>query len=143
MSLGGIAPHPVSTVYPSMAGASTDNLAVHPSGSPNGSNPNLRGTRTSFLAPSRPGSQLNLLGGDRPVSMVNPAPVNFMDGPSKGPSDADIVQAVRECLAEVDIERVTRKHVIALAELKLQSQLQGERKTFLGAAIDRELETME
>jgi chitin synthase len=138
---GGIAPRPVSTIPPGMAGASADNLAVYPSGSPNGSNPNLRGTRTSFLAPSRPGSQLNLL--DRPTSMVSPGPVNFMDGPNKGPSDADIVQAVRECLAEVDIERVTKKHVIALAELKLQSQLQGERKAFLGAAIDRELEAME
>jgi chitin synthase len=139
---GGMGPRPVSTVYPVVS--STDNLAVYGGGSPNGSNPNLRAVRASMLGASRPGSQLNLLG-ERPGSMVNlnAGPVNFMDGPSKGPSDADIIMAVRECLAEVDIERVTKKHVVALAELKLQSQLQGERKNFLSAVIDRELESME
>jgi chitin synthase len=133
----------MSTAYPVVS--STDNLAVYGNGSPNGSSPNLRASRVSMLGASRSGSQLNLISGDRPGSMINlnAGPVNFMDGPSKGPSDADIVMAVRDCLAEVDIERVTKKHVVALAELKLQCQLQGERKNFLSATIDRELESME
>jgi chitin synthase len=139
---------PLSSMYPVMS-ASTDNL-VALGGSPNMSNPNLRsrsalGHGGSNSPASRPVSAFNLLGGggDRPMSTVNlNAPVNFMDGPRTGPSDADIIAAVRECLSEVDMERVTKKHVVALAELKLQSQLTGERKQFLYQAIDAELEQM-
>jgi len=148
MSNGGGIPRPASTMYPSNAFASTDNLTTHVvnygAPSPNRSSPHLQSARASVMMQSRPGSQLNLLG-DRPMSTVNlnAGPVNFMDGPRNGPTDADIVHAVKECLTEVDIEIVTKKHVIALAELKLQCQLQGERRTFLAACIDHELAAME
>jgi chitin synthase len=133
LSLSGM-PRPASTVFPVMS-ASTDNLNNPFRGSPSpGGSPYMRGNRSSTMLPnSRPASQLNL----------NSGPINFMDGPRQGPSDVDIVAAVRECLGEVDIERVTKKHVVALAELKLQCQLAGERKNFLNTTIDRELQNME
>ncbi|KAF2664200.1 chitin synthase, class VI [Microthyrium microscopicum] len=136
-SLGGIsnpALRPTSTVYPVMAN-STDNLM-----NPQRSNLSLRPQSTMYPAMSpgsRPVSSVNLLGAERPGSTIN-----FMDGPRAGPSDQDILMAVRECLSEVELERVTKKHVVALAELKLQCQLTGERKNFLYQAIDAELERM-
>jgi chitin synthase len=144
MSTSGMLPRPTSTVYPSFAHVSSDNLATFGTPSPNRSNPNLlpNSARASVMMHSRPNSQLNLLG-ERPTSTVNLGAVNFMDGPKQGPSDADIVQAVKECLTEVDIEIVTKKHVIALAELKLQCQLAGDRKAFLAACIDHELAAMD
>ena len=133
---GGIMPRPNSTVYPVMS-SSTDNLGLHPN-----SSPNLRAQRTSVMMNSRPGSQLNLLDA-RGSSMNLGGPVNFMDAPTAGPTDESIILAVRECLSEVDIEQVTKKHVVALAELKLQCQHTGERKAFLSSTIDRELAAME
>jgi chitin synthase len=65
-----------------------------------------------------------------------------MDAPKTGPTDQDIIAAVKECLTEVELDKVTKKQLMALAEMKLQCQMQGERKTFLYAAIDRELEMM-
>lgn len=62
-----------------------------------------------------------------------------MDGPKTGPSDQDIIMAVRECLQNVDLDRVTKKMVGALVEQRLQTQLQGEKKGFLSEVIDAEL----
>jgi chitin synthase len=131
---------PMSQAYPVISN-STDNL-MHAS-NPNLSNPALRSRSalgySAMPSMSRPVSSVNLLGGqDRRGSQVN-----FMDGPKNGPSDQDIIQAVRECLQEVDLERVTKKHVVALAELKLQGQLSPDRKQFLYQAIDAELERMD
>lgn len=136
---GGVIPRPGSQVYLGMPN-STENLN---SGVINRSSPNLPAMRSSVMLHSRPGSQLNLMDNRSSMVNLNAGPVNFMDGPKNGPSDNDVVMAVRDCLSEVDIERVTKKHVIALAELKLQCQLQGDRKAFLSATIDRELEAME
>jgi chitin synthase len=65
-----------------------------------------------------------------------------MDGPKQGPSDQDIVAAVRECLMGVDLDHVTKKQVRALVEQRLQTQLVGERKGFLDQIIDVELANM-
>jgi chitin synthase len=65
-----------------------------------------------------------------------------MDGPKQGPSDQDIVMAVRECLKEVDLDNVTKKQLKALTERRLQTQLQGEKKAFLDQTIDVELANM-
>jgi chitin synthase len=123
---------PISQAYP-VVSSSTDNLMYPP-------NPAAR-SRSALgysAGMSRPASSVNLLGGMDPRA----SQVNFMDGPKNGPSDQDITQAIRECLQEVDLERVTKKHVVALAELKLQGQLSQDRKQFLYQQIDIELERM-
>jgi len=72
----------------------------------------------------------------RPVSTVN-----FQNMVS-GPSDQAIVEAVRSCLREVDLDTVTKKQLKALAEQRLQTSLQGERRVFLDQMIDFELANM-
>ena len=111
------------------------------------SSENLMGSPTAGLTPT--GSVPNFAAAgmqrgrsplgfaSRPVSTVN-----FMEGPKTGPSDNDIVQAVRDCLKDVDLDHVTKKQLKALAEQRLQSQLQGERKAFLDQMIDVELASM-
>jgi chitin synthase len=59
-----------------------------------------------------------------------------------GPSDATIVQVVRTCLQEGDLDSMTKKQLVALAEQRLQTQLTGERKIFLNQTIDNELALM-
>lgn len=61
---------------------------------------------------------------------------------TQGPSNETIAQAIRECLAEVDLDNVTKKQLKALAEQKLQCQLTGDRRAFLDSQIDFELANM-
>jgi chitin synthase len=138
---------PTSTVYPVVSGS-----AEHLPHSPNASATALRSRSALGLTPPsgspRPVSMAasNHLGVDvraeARMSAVSLGPVNFMDGPKTGPSDAEIAAAVRECLAEVDIERFTKKQLVALVELKLQCQVAGERKKVLERWIDVELERL-
>jgi chitin synthase len=105
---------------PSMGGfQSSDNLMAS-------STPPIRGrSPLSFgLSQSRPGSTANF------QSMMN------------GPTDAQIIETVQSCLKDADLDKVTRKQIIALAEQRLQMQLTGERKSFLTQAIDHELANM-
>ena len=87
---------------------------------------------------SRP-SLLGLNAQDRPGSTMD-----FRAGPgTNGPSDHDLIEAVRAVLAEVDLDSVTKKQVRALVEQRLQSEVPaGERRTFLDKAIDGELANM-
>ncbi|RPB01134.1 hypothetical protein L873DRAFT_1677912 [Choiromyces venosus 120613-1] len=84
-------------------------------------------------APSR--SPLGFAGG-RPVSQMD-----FMRA-GGGPDDELIVEAIRAVLREVDLETVTKKQVRALVEQRLQTECQGERRTFLDRQIDTELANM-
>lgn len=60
-----------------------------------------------------------------------------------GPSDEQIVTAIREVLAEVDLDSVTKKQVRALVEQRLQAEVPaGDRRVFLDRAIDSELANM-
>jgi len=102
-------------------------------------------------APSPRASTVNLLGaggaaGARlsrgPSPGARASQLNFMDGPKSGPSDADIVMAVRECLQSVDLDTVTKKMVRALVEQRLCCQLAGEKRAFLDGVIDTELATL-
>lgn len=106
----------------------TENL-ISPSPPAGSSTPNLLGT------PGQPARAKSPLA--RPNSQLN-----FMDGPKHGPSDQDIVAAVRECLMGVDLDHVTKKQVRALVEQRLQTQLLSERKAFLDQIIDVELANM-
>ena len=86
-------------------------------------------------------SQLNLTAGaragnERPVSTFD-----FQRG-NAGPDDVMIVEAIQSCLREVDLDNVTKKQVRALVEQRLQTELVGERRTFLDRMIDTELANM-
>lgn len=61
---------------------------------------------------------------------------------TQGPTNEAITQAIQECLAEVDLDSVTKKQLKALAEQKLQCQVTGERRAFLDGQIDYELANM-
>lgn len=73
---------------------------------------------TSRLSmPMMPSSE-NLLGGARrqsrsPLSGYNSRPVStaldFRGGPGNGPDDNTIIEAIRTCLAEVDLDNITKK----------------------------------
>ena len=75
----------------------------------------------------------------RPASTI----MDFRTLPSAGPSDQDIIDAIRSVLAEVDLDKVTKKQVRALVEQRLQCEVPaGDRRTFLDRAIDGELANM-
>jgi chitin synthase len=102
---------------PSMGGfQSSDNLMA--------STPPIRGRSPLGYPSSRPGSTANF------QNMMN------------GPSDATITETVQTCLREADLDRVTKKQLVALAEQRLQTQLTGERRIFLNHQIDLELANM-
>jgi chitin synthase len=95
---------------------SSDNLMA--------STPPIRGRSPLAYPSSRPGSTVNF------QNMMN------------GPSDATITETVQACLREADLDRVTKKQLVALAEQRLQTQLTGERRIFLNHQIDLELANM-
>jgi chitin synthase len=74
----------------------------------------------------------------RPVSSM----IDFRTAAVAGPDDQAIVEAIQACLAEVDLDSVTKKQVRALVEQRLQTELVGEKKVFLDRAIDNELANM-
>ena len=59
-----------------------------------------------------------------------------------GPDDAMIIEAIQAVLREVDLDTVTKKQVRALVEQRLQTELVGERRTFMDRQIDNELANM-
>jgi len=61
---------------------------------------------------------------------------------NQGPDDGMIVEAIQTCLREVDLDSVTKKQVRALVEQRLQTELVGEKRTFLDRMIDTELANM-
>ncbi|KAK4691762.1 chitin synthase, partial [Lecanoromycetidae sp. Uapishka_2] len=95
--------------------ASTDNLIAMQS-------PPLRQNRSPLAS--------------RPVSTID------FRGVYNGPDDSTIIEAVRTCLIEVDLDNVTKKQVRALVEQRLQTELSGEKRLFLDRQIDAELANM-
>jgi chitin synthase len=68
---------------------------------------------------------------------------NGLLGPGgSAPDDAAIIEAIQAVLAEVDLDTVTKKQVRALVEQRLQTELAGERRTFMDRQIDNELANM-
>ncbi|KAI2636952.1 glycosyltransferase family 2 protein [Hypomontagnella submonticulosa] len=59
-----------------------------------------------------------------------------------GPDDGMIIEAIQAVLREVDLDTVTKKQVRALVEQRLQTELTGERRSFLDRQIDTELANM-
>ncbi|KAH7128735.1 chitin synthase 6 [Dendryphion nanum] len=120
MSMGGMSDHHNISPYgqrQSVAGfQSSDNLMAN--------TPPIRGRSPLGYPASRPGSTANFQ--------------NLMNGPT----DGQIIEVVQACLAEADLDRVTKKQLVALAEQRLQTQLTGERRIFLNQQIDLELANM-
>ncbi|KAJ4300526.1 hypothetical protein N0V88_003204 [Collariella sp. IMI 366227] len=56
--------------------------------------------------------------------------------------DGSIIEAIQAVLREVDLDTVTKKQVRALVEQRLQTELAGERRTFMDRQIDNELANM-
>jgi len=64
-------------------------------------------------------------------------------GPAGGiVDDAAIIETIQSVLSEVDLDTVTKKQVRALVEQRLQTELTGERRTFMDRQIDNELANM-
>jgi len=59
-----------------------------------------------------------------------------------GPDDGAIIEGIQLVLREVDLDTVTKKQVRALVEQRLQTELVGERRTFMDKQIDNELANM-
>ncbi|CAJ2514269.1 Uu.00g023880.m01.CDS01 [Anthostomella pinea] len=59
-----------------------------------------------------------------------------------GPDDGMIIEAIQAVLQEVDLDTVTKKQVRALVEQRLQTELVGEKRTFMDRQIDNELANM-
>lgn len=69
--------------------------------------------------------------------------VDFTRGPGAGgPDDVVITECIQAVLREVDLDTVTKKQVRALVEQRLQTELAGERRTFMDRQIDNELANM-
>ncbi|PNY24010.1 Chitin synthase 6 [Tolypocladium capitatum] len=97
------------------------------------------------LPANRSASALGYSGGHRsPLgaeAMQLTASFDFQRG-HVAAEDTAIVEAIQAVLREVDLDTVTKKQVRALVEQRLQTELVGERRTFMDRQIDRELENM-
>ncbi|KAH7327910.1 class VII chitin synthase [Stachybotrys elegans] len=109
---------------------------------------NLRGQSNLSPAPlgmGRSSTALGFGGGHRsPLgadAMQSTTSFDFQRGHA-GPDDIAITETIQAVLREVDLDTVTKKQVRALVEQRLQTELVGERRTFMDKQIDRELESM-
>ena len=126
--------HPGPT---SLLGGASDAYAPPP---PPPSHPHSRfASQTDLLAAraSSPFANPGAFAASRPASAATLAAFT-----TQGVGHDAIAAAVRDCLAEVDLEHVTKKQVKALVEQKLQCQLEGAKKAFLDRQIDVELANM-
>lgn len=111
--------------------------------------PQMTNTRSqsnlSQMGGNRVSSAMGYAGGHRPpmASDASLANVNIDFRQNSGAtSDVSIIESIQSVLREVDLDTVTKKQVRALVEQRLQTELVGERRTFLDKQIDRELENM-
>jgi chitin synthase len=98
---------------------------------------NLRGQSNLSPAPLGMGNRSSTH-----LGMQSTSSFDFQRGNNAGPTDAAIVEIIRMVLSEVDLDTVTKKQVRALVEQRLQTELVGERRTFMDRQIDHELENM-
>ncbi|KAJ1333546.1 Chitin synthase [Microdochium nivale] len=88
----------------------------------------------------QPGSGSRTPLGGRPVHQ-SVASFDFQRG-NMGPDDGMIVDAIQAVLRECDLDSVTKKQLRAMVEQRLQTELVGERRTFMDRQIDNELANM-
>jgi chitin synthase len=95
------------------------------------------------MAGNRASSAIGYAGGYRPPMGQNVSTTSFdFQRGHIAADDTAIVEAIQSVLREVDLDTVTKKQVRALVEQRLQTELSGERRTFMDRQIDRELENM-
>jgi chitin synthase len=119
-----------------------------------GSAINLRGMSatppaTTALAVSGSASNNRLSMASTSMLQASPSRLGLHADPSTGSftggggvDDAAIIEAIQAVLKEVDLDTVTKKQVRALVEQRLQTELAGERRTFMDRQIDNELANM-
>jgi chitin synthase len=121
-----------------------------------GSAVNLRGMSGTPPTLGVPGSASNnrlsmassaMLGGPSPSRLgmhpdLSTGSFNGITAPGGMVDDLAIIDAIQSVLREVDLDTVTKKQVRALVEQRLQTELAGERRTFMDRQIDNELANM-
>ncbi|KAI1148382.1 class V chitin synthase [Nemania diffusa] len=86
---------------------------------------------------------LGLAGGSRPLGQGQQSTTSFdFQRGHHGPDDGMIIEAIQAVLRDVDLDTVTKKQVRALVEQRLQTELIGEKRTFMDRQIDNELANM-
>ncbi|KAF2964101.1 hypothetical protein GQX73_g9483 [Xylaria multiplex] len=86
---------------------------------------------------------LGLAGGSRPLGQGHQSTASFdFQRGHTGPDDGMIIEAIQAVLRDVDLDTVTKKQVRALVEQRLQTELVGEKRTFMDRQIDNELANM-
>lgn len=138
MSMGGMSDQQYTTPpqfsrHNSAAFPSSDNLIGMHSPTGTAPHPGLNRARSPLGNYPAPGMM------SRPASNMSLGLQGFQ---SQGPSEGMITEAIQQCLAEVDLDSVTKKQLKALTEQRLQCQLQGDKKAFLDSQIDHELANM-
>lgn len=94
-------------------------------------------------AVSRTGTAMSGAFGGGGAAAASSSVVDFTRGPDYGrPDDQAISECIQMVLTEVDLDTITKKQVRALVEQRLQTELVGERRTFMDRQIDLELANM-
>ncbi|ORY64876.1 chitin synthase [Pseudomassariella vexata] len=87
-------------------------------------------------------TSLGYSGGHRnPQAQQSVTSFDFQRG-TAGPDDYSITEAIQGVLRDIDLDTCTKKQVRALVEQRLQTELVGERRTFMDRQIDNELANM-
>lgn len=120
---------PYQDISPIAAGASMSNPRQFGSTSPS-VGAGLGGTNRSSTA-------LSAFGGPRPNSAMS---LGRLGG--GGPDDATVVDTIRQTMATLDLDTVTKKQLRTLVEQRLQTTLSPERRSFVDLQIDVELQNM-
>lgn len=144
--------HRQSMMSMGMAGEMTRRTSPYQDVSGRQSAMNLRGMTNT--PPTTLGANLNPrmstatgLSGRPPLGMhsetgrTSNSSFDFQRG-NMGPDDASIIEAIQSVLRDIDLDTVTKKHMRALVEQRLQTELVGERRTFMDRQIDNELANM-
>ncbi|KAL2754527.1 glycosyltransferase family 2 protein [Sodiomyces alcalophilus JCM 7366] len=115
---------------------SIGNFQGHPS-FVGGANRSSTALGLGYAGGSGNASRASVLGPDASTGSFD-----FQRGSGAGPDDGVITEAIQGVLREVDLDTVTKKQVRALVEQRLQTELVGERRTFMDRQIDNELANM-
>ncbi|KAI0799122.1 class V chitin synthase [Xylaria sp. FL0064] len=118
--------------------------AAHPGYRPSMSNLRAVSNSPQYDAHRVSSAPLGVAGGSRPSlgpGHQSTTSFDFQRG-NTGPDDGMIIEAIQAVLREVDLDTVTKKQVRALVEQRLQTELVGEKRTFMDRQIDNELANM-
>ncbi|KAK3306561.1 glycosyltransferase family 2 protein [Chaetomium strumarium] len=140
MSMGTMAPY---SDFPGAAQRGSVANLRGMTGTPPGGPGMLGANRLSMASTSMLGPSPSRLGLHSDLSTGSFGAAVLGTGAGGGPvDDAAIIESIQAVLREVDLDTVTKKQVRALVEQRLQTELTGERRTFMDRQIDNELANM-